>query len=45
MKYAKAKHVVMGGGKFFFLVFSVDDRKNTKTKLKGSVNLTVHLKL
>ena len=34
----------MGGGKFF-LVFSVDDRKNTKTKLKGSVNLTVHLKL
>ncbi len=44
MKYAKAKHVVMGGGKFF-LVFSVDDRKNTKTKLKGSVNLTVHLKL
>ena len=44
MKYAKAKHVVMGGGNFF-LVFSVDDRKNTKTKLKGSANLTVHLKL
>ena len=44
MKYAKAKHVVMGG-EIFFLVFSVDDRKNTKTKLKGSVNLTVHLKL